>query len=238
MVAPVSASGANVISLFGGRPVPAARQPAHAEAPFEADKDGSAGPSRGRAGGSPPRPMLSFDAAATLQEGREPTPEEQARVRELTARDAEVRAHERAHAAAGGQYAGSPSYEYQRGPDGRDYAIGGEVPIDTSPVAGDPKATIEKMEQVKAAATAPAEPSPQDRQVAAKAEAERQKAARELQAQKAEPAKAADGGFEAFTASDFRRVGRSETAAPAPAPEPVAQRPTRPGRPSVVDIVV
>lgn len=88
---------------------------------------------------------------------------------DLKARDREVRAHETAHQAVGGQYAGSISYVYERGPDGAQYAVGGEVSIDTSPVQGDPQATIEKMRVVRAAALAPAEPSPQDRAVAAEA---------------------------------------------------------------------
>lgn len=88
---------------------------------------------------------------------------------DLKARDREVRAHEAAHQAVGGQYAGSISYVYERGPDGAQYAVGGEVSIDTSPVQGDPQATIEKMRTVRAAALAPAEPSPQDRAVAAEA---------------------------------------------------------------------
>tara|TARA_B100000745_G_scaffold167592_1_gene109634 strand:- start:1014 stop:2024 length:1011 start_codon:yes stop_codon:yes gene_type:complete len=93
----------------------------------------------------------------------------QEQVAELSSRDREVRAHELAHAAVGGQYAGSPSYEYQTGPDGQRYAVGGEVPIDASPVSGDPEATIRKMRIVQAAALAPAEPSEQDRRVAAMA---------------------------------------------------------------------
>lgn len=95
------------------------------------------------------------------------TPEQQAQVDKLALRDAEVRAHEQAHKAVGGQYAGSISYEYQAGPDGKRYAVGGEVPIDVSPVQGDPQATIDKMTIVKAAALAPAEPSAQDQRVAA-----------------------------------------------------------------------
>ncbi len=87
----------------------------------------------------------------------------------LKARDREVRAHEAAHQAVGGQYAGAMSFTYQRGPDGAQYAVGGEVPIDVSPVAGDPQATIEKMRVVRAAAMAPAQPSGQDRAVAAQA---------------------------------------------------------------------
>jgi hypothetical protein len=87
----------------------------------------------------------------------------------LQARDAEVKAHERAHKAVGGQYAGSISYDYQQGPNGKRYAVGGEVSIDVSPVSGDPEKTIEKMNVIKAAALAPADPSSQDRRVAAQA---------------------------------------------------------------------
>ena len=91
----------------------------------------------------------------------------QLEVDRLASRDREVRAHERAHAAVGGQYAGAPSYQYQHGPDGRRYAIAGEVSIDTGPVPGDPQATLAKAEQVLRAALAAAEPSAQDRAVAA-----------------------------------------------------------------------
>ncbi|WP_373186425.1 putative metalloprotease CJM1_0395 family protein [Halopseudomonas sp.] len=94
---------------------------------------------------------------------------EQTEIRELSARDREVRAHEQAHMAVGGQYAGAVSYDYSRGPDGRLYATGGSVSIDISPVAGDPAATIAKMQQVQRAALAPAEPSGADRAVAAQA---------------------------------------------------------------------
>ncbi len=90
-------------------------------------------------------------------------------IKELKARDTEVRTHEQAHAAVGGQYAGSPSYEYQRGPDGTNYAVGGEVPIDVGVINGDPQATIDKMQTVRAAALAPAEPSGPDRAIAADA---------------------------------------------------------------------
>lgn len=90
-------------------------------------------------------------------------------VRELKQRDQEVRAHEQAHAAVGGQLAGGATYTYQQGPDGVRYAVGGEVQIDTSKVTNDPQATLDKMQLVQRAALAPAEPSSQDRQVAAQA---------------------------------------------------------------------
>ncbi|WP_462157042.1 putative metalloprotease CJM1_0395 family protein [Pseudoalteromonas sp. GB56] len=102
-------------------------------------------------------------------EDKEQQREEQQQIEELSARDQEVRMHEQAHASVGGRYAGSPSYEYERGPDGKSYAVGGEVPIDISEIPGDPRATIEKMQQVRSAALAPAEPSGADRSIASEA---------------------------------------------------------------------
>lgn len=140
--------------------------------------------------------LQTFSAASSSEEEEATGPsglteEEQAQVDELKQRDREVRAHEQAHAAAGGAYAGSPSYEYETGPDGNRYAVGGEVAIDASPIAGDPEATIQKMEIVKRAALAPAEPSPQDRAVAAQADQTRLKAQAELRDQRAEEQEAA-----------------------------------------------
>jgi len=101
---------------------------------------------------------------------KELTDEEQLKVSELKQRDAEVKAHEAAHlGAAGGLARGGASYEYQKGPDDQNYAVGGEVSIDSSPVDGDPNATIAKAQQIRSAALAPARPSAQDLKVAAKA---------------------------------------------------------------------
>jgi hypothetical protein len=97
------------------------------------------------------------------------SPEEQQDLRKLQQRDREVRAHEHAHKAVAGSEAGPIRYEYERGPDGKSYAVGGEVPINVSPIAGDPEATLRKMQRVRAAAQAPAEPSSADHQVASEA---------------------------------------------------------------------
>lgn len=100
---------------------------------------------------------------------------------ELKETDTKVKQHEMAHIAAGGKYITSGvNFTYQQGPDGKNYAVGGEVRIDTSPVPGDPEATIKKMNQVKSAALAPADPSPQDLKVAADATSEVSKALSEL----------------------------------------------------------
>ncbi len=113
--------------------------------------------------------------------GRELSAQEQREVQRLAKRDREVREHERAHQAAGGQYVrGGPHYETQRGPDGETYAVGGEVQIDTSPVPGNPTATIQKMQQVRRAALAPAQPSAADRRVASEASRKESAARQEL----------------------------------------------------------
>lgn len=101
-------------------------------------------------------------------------------VSQLQERDTEVRRHEQAHAAVGGPYAGAPTYTYETGPDGRSYAVSGEVSIDSSPVRGDPEATIRKLQVVRRAALAPANPSPQDQRVAAQAQQDITRARAEL----------------------------------------------------------
>lgn len=91
---------------------------------------------------------------------------QQQQIAELKRRDLEVRTHEQAHSAAGGAATGAPSYSFQVGPDGKRYAVDGEVSVDLSPVDGNPRATIAKMQKVYAAALAPANPSVQDTRVA------------------------------------------------------------------------
>ncbi len=98
------------------------------------------------------------------------TKNEKALVTELKQVDQAVKRHEMAHVVAGGRFILSgANYSYKTGPDGKRYAVSGEVSIDTSPVPGDPQATIDKMQQIRRAALAPADPSPQDRKVASTA---------------------------------------------------------------------
>ncbi|MEJ5300242.1 MAG: putative metalloprotease CJM1_0395 family protein [Thermodesulforhabdaceae bacterium] len=109
------------------------------------------------------------------------TEEERRQLEKLKEREREVVAHEQAHISAGGRYVrGGPTYQYERGPDGNLYIVGGEVSIDSSPIPDDPSATIEKMLTVIRAALAPSQPSGQDYQVAAKAQMELSKAQMEL----------------------------------------------------------
>jgi len=97
------------------------------------------------------------------------TPAQQQQVQELKARDQKVHQHEQAHlAAAGGIATSGANYSYQLGPDGKRYAVGGEVVIDTSP-GSTPQQTVARARQIQQAALAPADPSPADRSVAATA---------------------------------------------------------------------
>jgi len=132
--------------------------------------------------------------------------EEKAEVQRLKERDREVRAHENAHATVGGGYTGAPSFDYARGPDGVQYAVGGHVDIDVSEVPNDPQATIAKLEAVRSAALAPARPSGQDRAVAAAAAAK----SREAEAQLAKVEKEAVA--EALSAKDSDNTAPSSAA--------------------------
>ena len=119
--------------------------------------------------------------------GGEPLTDEQVReVQTLEARDREVRAHEQAHKVAAGGYAGAIHYDYQTGPDKKRYAVGGHVPIDMSEIPGDPNATAQKMRTIRRAALAPAEPSSQDRRVAAEASRKETEALREARVEQSE----------------------------------------------------
>jgi hypothetical protein len=103
-------------------------------------------------------------------DNKESDPQIQQEVARLKAIEQKVKAHEAAHKSAGGPITGPISYSYTRGPDGRNYITGGEVPISISS-GRTPQETINRMQQVIQAALAPADPSPQDRAVAAQAAA-------------------------------------------------------------------
>ena len=113
------------------------------------------------------------------------SPGEKQQLHELQARDMEVRTHESAHQAASGGMAGSASFSYQRGPDGKMYAVGGEVPISMKS-GSTPEETIANARQVAAAAMAPANPSPQDYAVASSARVMEMKAQQQLSRELAE----------------------------------------------------
>ena len=106
--------------------------------------------------------------------------EQKLKLIKLQQRDMHVRAHEAAHIAVGGSLvAGGATYTYQRGPDGKLYAVGGEVKIQI-PKSKNPKENIKIARQVRAAALAPSNPSPQDLKVASMAMMMEIKAMQEL----------------------------------------------------------
>lgn len=119
------------------------------------------------------------DPQATPAQYQDLTAAEVEQVKALQERDAEVRRHEQAHAAAGGTTTGSPTYTYTTGPDGRQYAVAGEVSVRFSS-SNDPEKTIAEAQQIKRAATAPAEPSAQDYAVAREADQRIAQARQEL----------------------------------------------------------
>jgi len=129
-------------------------------------------------------------------------------VSELKARDRVVRTHEMAHMAAGaGLVTRGASYTYQSGPDGQRYAVGGEVGIDTSP-GRTPEETLLKAERIRAAALAPAEPSGQDRQVAAAAAKMASQARMEISSASAESAAGRVQKTYASVAGEVPEAGR------------------------------
>lgn len=116
----------------------------------------------------------------TGKDGEVLNQQEQQQLRQLKLRDAEVKAHEQAHLSVAGQYAaGGASFSYETGPDGVKYAVGGEVPIDVGKEES-PEATVLKMQTVKRAALAPANPSSTDRMIAAQADQKAAQARQEM----------------------------------------------------------
>ncbi len=165
------------------------------------------------------RTSLSAEQDAERQPGNpgqsELTAEEREVVRKLEARDREVRAHEQAHKAAAGSSArGGPSYEYQTGPDGKRYAVGGEVQISLQE-GRTPEETLRNARRIQQAAQAPDGPSAQDKAVAAKAAQQAAEAQRELRATSADP-----GAAESTAAGP----GESHPAGELPVPDPSARQ--------------
>lgn len=125
-------------------------------------------------------------------DGQVEDPQVQQEIAQLRSTESKVKAHESAHKAVGGALTGAVSYTYTRGPDGKSYITGGEVDINMSS-GNTPQETINRMQQVVRAALAPADPSPQDRAVAARANTIEQQARQALSSQQSGEASAAAG---------------------------------------------
>ena len=135
---------------------------------------------------------------------------DQKRIEELKKIDRNVRAHEQAHlAAAGGLAMSGATFTYTRGPDGQQYAVGGEVSIDVSP-GKTPQETINKAERIKAAALAPADPSAQDRAVAGSAAQMEAQAQQQLAQEKLDAAQGKGSKNDATAASSQKKTETSE----------------------------
>jgi hypothetical protein len=105
----------------------------------------------------------------------------------LKARDTQLRQHEQAHhAASNGVDVSSASFTYQRGPNGVNYAVSGDVRIDTS-APRNPEDRLAQAEMINDVALAPLDPTPTDRAVAAKAQQMAQQARTEIVQQVAAP---------------------------------------------------
>ncbi|THB76700.1 MAG: SprA-related family protein [Desulfobacteraceae bacterium] len=181
------AATANTPSIYSAAPLiyqteEGKSAPGPANSPQE-----TSGFSAGSDGSPPPDPSTdpSGDkqnrAIATPNDTSGLTDAEKQLLEQLKQADTEVRQHEMAHVAAGGALITSgANFTFKKGPDGNNYAVAGEVSIDTSEVPGDPEATLAKMRQVKTAALAPASPSPQDIKVASMATSKAVKAMSEL----------------------------------------------------------
>lgn len=126
--------------------------------------------------------------------------DDQRRVAEMKKTDREVRQHEQAHMSVGADLVTSgPSYEYEKGPDGVRYAVSGEVGIDTSK-ADTPEDTLAKAKHIRQTALAPAEPSDQDRRVAALASQMEMSALQEIARNKQQEAEGSKEGTKSNSA--------------------------------------
>ncbi|WP_406849983.1 putative metalloprotease CJM1_0395 family protein [Chromobacterium phragmitis] len=159
-------------SPVSGTPPSSAPQTANAAPPpaagGEAGNNAAGQDNRGSAQSASQAAKPADPAAPKSPDGKPLNDAQKQEVEDLRTRDIDVRRHEAAHQAAGGALAGAASFTYQQGPDGKQYAIGGEVPIQISQ-GGTPQETIRNAQTVRAAALAPSDPSGQDRAVAAEA---------------------------------------------------------------------
>ena len=103
--------------------------------------------------------QINISAQAQEQVGL--NAKEQAVVRELAARDAEVRVHEGLHFRTASGLGRAPNFETVQGPDGKFYAVGGSVEV-SSTRGADPEQAAREAQTLGLAATAPGDASAPD----------------------------------------------------------------------------
>ncbi len=168
---------------------------------------------------SPAGKEIARQQASEIANQEPLTDEELLKLTELKQRDSEVRTHEQAHISAAGAYAsGGASFSFTTGPNGKRYATGGEVSIDMSK-EDSPAATILKMQKVRRAALAPANPSSADRSIAAQASAKESQARKELQDQETSTSKPASE-----QKSDTQNKDSQQDSAPVPGASDFSRR--------------
>lgn len=207
---------------YDAYPYPGDRLPRRQGPAAEAQSSGAASESQ------PPRAAAEKDdpSKAKGPGGKPLSDGDRKTVDELEKRDRAVRAHEQAHMAAGGALVrGGASFEFQAGPDGQRYAVGGEVSIDTSQ-GRTPMETIARAQAIRAAALAPADPSGADRAVAARAARMEADARKELQARG--PQDAGPSTPSSDKAPESQHPSAPESGEAAPEARRTKRRPERP----------
>lgn len=125
----------------------------------------AAGPSAsGKRAASP-----AASSSGTFSSGTSSTASSTGTATTLESTDQTVRTRAQAQMSLAGAYGGTVTYSYRYGADGSSYAVAATVAFDVSPVAGDPAATIAKMQTILRAALASGTPSASDMQAAAAA---------------------------------------------------------------------
>lgn len=132
-------------------------------------------------------------------------------IKDLKQTQENVIKHEQTHKSVGGQYAGAINYSKTSGPDGKQYIVGGEVSIDTSK-EDTPQKTITKMQIVRRAALAPADPSGADRAAASEASSKESAARKELSKEMQEKSKKAMNVGAEKKVFDFFKVFKDKKA--------------------------
>jgi len=159
----------------------------------------------------PDRPNASGPEGTRDTPATQSTTESTQSLEALAATDRRVRSHEAAHlAASGGLAMGGADFDLVKGPDGRMYAVGGEVQIDVSP-GRTPEDTVRKAEQIRRAALAPVDPSAQDYRVAAQAAQMMAQAQQEIALQ-GDAANGADGASWQLSSAINAYAAESENA--------------------------